>query len=352
LFAKECALSKRIQKYQAMDRRIASNHLIRADFLTEYKNWLAGYRGEKSVAFFLSMLSDSKYLIFHDLRLKLGKYFFQIDFLLLSPTFALVLEVKNRIGEYHFEKHQHQTTLKVNGTEKRMRNPVLQAKLQAKKLKKWLQKYNCSEVPIYYMFVNSNENAIIRIEPGNEQINQYMCHSEGLVERIDQLANYYKTEVLNAVELRKIKRLLLAHHTPDNPDLLSHFNLSAKDIPTGVQCPECECMPMKYHYGTWSCPKCKHKSKTAHFQAIADYFLLVKPTISNSELRRFLQMKSSKSANTILRALNFSYAGTNKNRVYFSEKKQWLEFPHPPKHPSKPSKSPFKQRPIDKIKTN
>ncbi|MCL6572076.1 MAG: NERD domain-containing protein [Bacillus sp. (in: Bacteria)] len=351
MFAKECAISKRIKKYEAMDRRLDCNHLIRPDLLAEYKNWLAGYRGEKSVAFYLSMLSDSKYLIFHDLRLKLGKYYFQIDFLLLSSTFNLVLEVKNRIGEYRFEKNQNQTTLKSNGIEKRIKNPVLQAKLQAKKLKKWLKKYNCPEVPIYYLFVNSNEKAIIRIEPGNEQINQYICHSEALVERIDQLANFYKTEILNASELRKIKRLLLAHHTPDDPDLLHHFNLSAKHITPGVQCQECGCLPMKYHYGTWSCSICKHKSKIAHYQAIEDYFLLVKPTISNSELRQFLQIKSPKSANTILHTLNFSYSGTNKNRVYFLEKQQ-LDFLNPPKHPPKPSKSPFKQRPTDKIKTN
>ena len=73
---------------------------------------------------------------------------------------------------------------------------------------------------------------------------------------------------------------------------------------------------MKYHYGVWTCPHCKEKSKTAHIKAIEDYFLLIKPSITNSELRHFLQIDSIKSANNILKSLNLPYTGNRKGRVY------------------------------------
>jgi hypothetical protein len=320
LIAKECEISERIKKYEALDSKLPINHPIRAILLTEYKNWLAGYKDEKSLEFHLSMLPDSKYLIFHNIRLLLGKYFFQIDFLLLSAAFVLVIEVKNRSGEYTFQKYLNQTTLKFNGNEERIKNPVVQARLQATKLKKWLQKHNFPEVPIHYLFVNSKEKAIIRIEPGNEHILRYICNSEGLVEKITQIANYNKKENLEMKELRKIKRLLLTNHTPENFDILKHFKLTQLDIPTGVKCPECRLLPMEYVYGTWVCRNCKCKSKTAHIQDINDYFLLCKPTITNAELRHFLHIDSPRCANKILSQLDLAFSGAFKGRIYFPKK--------------------------------
>jgi hypothetical protein len=320
LFAKECSPPLRIQKYEALIPRIPEIHPILPAILTEYKNWMAGYHGEKSLVFYLSMLPDSKYLIFHNIRLQLGKYFFQIDFLLLCPAFALALEVKNRTGEYNFQKYLNQTILKNNGKEERIKNPVHQVKLQALKLKKWLQKHNCPDIPIHHLFVNSNQKATIRVERGNEQILRYISNSEGLVEKIIQIANQNKLEKLDSKELRKIKRLLLTNDTPENPDLLDHFHLTKNGLLPGVQCPECRCLSMKYIYGTWICPNCKCKSKTAHIQAINDYFLIFKPSITNSELRQFLQIESPKCANKILKSMNLFYSGTNKGRIYFPKR--------------------------------
>ncbi|MFK9091494.1 nuclease-related domain-containing protein [Bacillus salipaludis] len=125
MFAKECLLPLRIQKYEALDPRLIPNHPIRPTLLTEYNNWMAGYKGEKSLDFYLSMLPEEKYLIFHNIRLLLGRYFFQIDILLLCTAFGLVLEVKNRKGEYFFQKYLNQTTLK----NERIRNPIIQKPL-------------------------------------------------------------------------------------------------------------------------------------------------------------------------------------------------------------------------------
>ncbi|MDN3018020.1 nuclease-related domain-containing protein [Paenibacillus sp. BSR1-1] len=317
LFAKKCEISERIQKFEALEPRISPNHPIRPTLLKEYKNWLAGYKGEKSLEFHLSMLPDKKYLIFHNIRLLFGKYFFQIDFLILAAAFALEIEVKNRTGEYFFEKYLNQTTLKVSGTHERIKNPVLQARLQAMKLKKWLQKHNFPEIPILHIFVNSNGKASITAERGNEQILRYICNSEGLLEKISQLANCNKNEILNTKELRRVKRLLLTGHTPENFDIISSFHLTYKDIVTGVQCPKCLFLPMDYTYGSWICPNCQCKSKTAHIKAIYDYFLLYKPSITNSELREFLHIESPTSANRILRKLDFTSTGTKKGTIYF-----------------------------------
>jgi len=317
----ECSnISLRVQKLEALlNGRLPNQHPVWPDVMNEYKSRTAGQRGEKSLYFHLSMLLDSKYQIYHGIRLQYRGYYFQIDFLVLCTAFALVLEVKNRSGELKFEKEFNQSTCKKNGQEERIKNPVLQAKLQARKLRGWLKDHNI-EIPIPYLFVNCNDKTLILSDPQNEQITSHICNSEVLIEKIDQIANYYKIDKLDAKELRKLKRLLLSKHTPENPDILKQFNLSPNEILTGVKCPICNFLPVNYQYGTWRCPKCNMKSKTAHIPAINDHFLLIKPTITNAELRAFLHIDSIRITGKILVSLNLPFTGKFRDRVYFFQK--------------------------------
>ncbi|WP_462410272.1 nuclease-related domain-containing protein [Neobacillus sp. Marseille-QA0830] len=317
LFAKECEKSLLLQKYEALIPRIPKNHPVYHEIQSEYKRRLAGYIGEKSLVFYLSMLPDTKYVIFHNLRLQLEHYFFQIDYLILCPSFALVLEVKNRIGEYFFDKNLNQTTITHNGITERIRNPATQARLQAVKLTRWLQKHNFGELPILYLFVNANEKASIKLAPGSDHLLRHMCNSEGLLEEISGIQNQYKEEKCDPKEIKKIKRLLLTNHTPDDTDLLKKFNLTPKDLPPGVQCLTCDFLPMNYNHGIWNCPNCKATSKKAHVKTIHVHFLLIKPTITNAELRRLILIDSPRAANHILHSLDLLYSGINKHRIYF-----------------------------------
>jgi hypothetical protein len=317
VIAKECQPSVRLQKFAVLDGRIPLSHPVRPKFESEYKSWLAGYKGEKSVMFYLSLLPEEKYQIFHDLRLKLGKYYLQIDFLLLCSSFGLVLEVKNRKGMYHFNRETNETILRVNESEERIKNPVQQARMQARKLKIWLKKHNCPDVPIYYLFVNSNERATFKIEAGSEHILATLCHAESLLEKINVIENYPNKEILDAKDFKKVKRLLISNHTPDNPNLLDYLQLSPNEIPTGVQCPKCHYFPMVYSNGKWLCPNCETQSKTAYIQAIHDCFLLYGPSITSAELRKFLHVNSPRCMIRIIHSMDLDHKGTYRNRVYF-----------------------------------
>ncbi|MDR6121039.1 hypothetical protein QFZ87_000636 [Bacillus sp. SLBN-46] len=320
MIAQEMRITPRMEKLEALIRRLSELNPKYPEVVAEYKRRMAGYRGEKSVYFYLTMLPNKDYLIFHGLRLFDGQYYFQMDFLLLCANFAMVLEVKNMAGELSFEKEFNQTLCKRNGTEERVKNPVLQAKLQAKKLKVWLREHNCLEIPIHYYFVNSNEKTFIKAEPRNDQMTQHICNSENVLERIDQIAAYYKNDRLDKKELKKIKRLLLTNHTPDDPNILQAYDLSPKDIPTGVQCPDCFTIPMIYKGGKWCCVKCNLTSKTAHVPTINDYFLLIKPSFTNAEICEFLHIPTIHIGYKIIKSMNLPSTGTFKNRVYHQPK--------------------------------
>lgn len=281
---------------------------------------MAGFNGEKSLDFHLSLLSDSKYLIFHGLRLLYKKYYFQIDTLLLTSQFALILEVKNIAGELNFDKDFNQMIRKYKGLKERYKNPVSQARLQAMKLKKWLQEHHFNDLPILYLFVNSNDKT--ELVSSSNSMNRNMCNSEFLFEKITEIERSYTKEIFNKKDLRKVKRLLLSSHAPENPDVLKIFDIAPNEIPTGVSCPMCHFLPMDYHYGKWHCPNCKEISKTAHNQAMNDYFHLIKPSITSSELRHFLHIQSPKVASKFLSTSNLLFTGKFKDRVYHQPPKQ------------------------------
>jgi hypothetical protein len=316
MIAKPCVLPPSIVKYQALIRRLAENELVKYDVVTDYNNRLTGYLGEESVMnFHLEPISDLKFQIYHDLRFLHGNYYFQIDILILCAYFALVLEVKNWARDWHFDKVLHQTMTDNNGKLERAKNPIFQARLQAFKLREWLKQHNITGLPIQYLFVNSNEKSTINIQDDNKY-KWNVCNSEYLLERIDQINNEFKIELLDEKELRKINKFLLTNHTPEDVDLLQKFHLSSKNVLTGVHCPNCEFLPISYHAGTWKCPKCRTQSKTAFINTIHDYFHIISPTITNAEARRFLQINSPKMAHHYLNSMSLTSTGKFKFKIY------------------------------------
>lgn len=88
---------------EALDRRLSTHHLQKENVFQKARNLRAGYKGEKSLEFTLDMLPSSDYYIFHNLRIpdKIG--FFQIDTLLFTKKYMLIIEAKNIYGIITFD---------------------------------------------------------------------------------------------------------------------------------------------------------------------------------------------------------------------------------------------------------
>jgi ribosomal protein S27AE len=316
MIAKPFKMPEIIERYQALIRRVSDNNISKFEIVNDYNNRLTGCLGEESVMnFHLDPLANSDFKIYHNLRIFYGNYYFQIDILILSIYFALVLEVKNRARDWHFDKVMNQTSFENDGKKERAKNPILQAKLQAYKLKAWLKQQGFQGLPISYLFVNANEKSSIFITEDNKE-KWNACNSEFLLERIEQLANFYKNETLDEKDLNRINKLLLTSDTPEKINFLSKYNLTSQDFRKGVHCPKCNAIPMNYHAGKWKCTKCKLESKTAFEHSIHDYFLLINPTITNSAGRKFLQIDSPKTMHHLLQSTNLTSSGKGKHTIY------------------------------------
>ena len=110
--------------------------------------------------------------------------------------------------------------------------------------------------------------------------------------------------------------MLTTEQYSEKPPPLSSHQLTIQDIQTGINCASCNQFSMKRIVGKWKCNVCHFYSKDAHYEALEDYFLLIKPTITNQELRSFLQVTSPTVSHHLLTQLKVPRVRKNKYTFY------------------------------------
>lgn len=303
-------------KLEAALRRVIPDFVRRGEIVDELGRTAAGYRGERSIGYDLNYIDEKKYSIFNAKRLPGVSSFFQLDNLLASSQFLLIPEVKNMSGELYFDKHFNQLVQLKDGERYVYPDPIEQVERQKEELAIWLSKGRFPDIPIETLVVFTNPHAYIKASPDYTAAFEKVIRSIKLPYKIRQFEDKYTRDVFTKKDLRRLARWLERDHTPYNPDILQKFGIRRVDIMKGVHCPKCSRFTMKRGRNNWICPHCHFASKTAHIPSINDYFLLLGETISNRELREFLQLSSKHVATDILTSLNIPYTGKFKGRIY------------------------------------
>ncbi|WP_445505607.1 nuclease-related domain-containing protein [Niallia sp. 03091] len=276
-----------VSKTEALLARITPMHekipLIQSDL----QKILAGYHGEKSLAFVLSFLSEKEYYILHDLRLFDGKNYFQIDVLILTTKYFLILEVKNIAGELYFDTEFNQLIRTKEGKDSAFADPLTQLKRIESQLKQWLKPH--ISIPIFGFVVISNPASLIRISDPHSPFTKKIIHRESLPFRIEEISNSISTPTLDEHKLKNTIKVIKKKNTPLNSSILTKYNLKKEDIQKGVICENCGSLQMSRVNANWYCPKCYSKSKKAHINTLIDYYYIFGETITNQEVREFLQ---------------------------------------------------------------
>ncbi|MFC7786522.1 nuclease-related domain-containing protein [Rossellomorea sp. GCM10028870] len=320
MISKERPFPIKIQKLQVLLLRILETH-SKTNFIKEnLSKSLAGYNGEKSIDYYLSLLPDKSFYILHDLRLLLNGLYFQIDTLLLTKSFALILEVKNLAGSIDFDSIFNQMIQKKNGVEFALPDPIIQIGRQESQFRSWLHEHHFPPIPIRTLIVISNPQTIIRSHDKN--VSQKVIHAALLPQKISQIYNESQNNILLDKDIRRMIKLIKKFDTPLNPSVLNQYNISRQEIINGVFCEICSYLPLDRVHGYWFCPKCKTKSKLAHLKSLEHYNLLFGEEITGQQLKSFLRISSPALATRILNSVCIGYRGKGKGRVHTLPSKQ------------------------------
>ena len=314
---KELEIPLRIRKLEAELKRLPESHPKYQEINDEFGRRMSGYRGEQSLKYYLSFLKEKNYFIFHNLRLPdiSGEHFFEIDLLLTSPTYQLIIDAKHYRGELYFDGKFDQLIQTYKDTKKSYHCPVAQINRHQLQLKRLLETFKLPSPPIETLVAFTNPNAIIDASKDFKHFHK-VIKSPSFLSKIDLFEKRNKQEILDKKQLQKLSKLLLKKHTPHDHDILAQFGIKEHELIKGVRCPKCNKIPMERTPRSWRCTKCNYTSKTAYLNSLVDYSLLIGNTITNQQLRDFLKLPTRSGAKTIFKSLNLEYRGDLKARVY------------------------------------
>ncbi|WP_456272121.1 nuclease-related domain-containing protein [Bacillus sp. AK031] len=316
MIVKERQVPEKIAALEALLERIPAHHEKREKIQNELRSRRRGFKGELAFDYYLKLLPDDDYYILNHLRLPYKSTFFQIDSLLISEKLILILEIKNLSGKLHFDHSFRQLTRTFNDIEKGYAYPLSQVQRHYFQLNQWLQLKKFPKLPIEYFVIQSDSSSILSNESKNRVVYQRVIHGGAFLEKLSELENRYRDAKMDKKMLEKLLKMLQKDHTPHTSDVLSQFNIGKEEIRTGVQCQTCSSLPLKRVNGGWFCYQCKDIHKKAHEKAIFDYFILIAPQASNSELRSFLHLPSRSVMQRILTSMELHHQGTGKARTY------------------------------------
>lgn len=277
----------------------------------------AGHFGETTADVYLQYLSHDRYHILQDLRLFDGIRHFQIDALILAPSFILILEIKNLRGKLIFDLEHHQLLRTYQKKQDIFPDPFLQVKHQTLQLTRWMQAFQLPETPIHSFIIIANPNTTIKTQGRDmQQLKRRIIRPKLLYSEVEKLHARSGPPIWTPDQIKHAAVTLQRENTPFTASILQRFDLTAADLVMGVRCTKCEVFGMERKRAHWYCPQCEHKSENAHLDTLRDYQLLVGNEISNQEFRSFACLSSEKVARTLLSECCTRYAGKTSDRKY------------------------------------
>jgi hypothetical protein len=277
----------------------------------------AGIGGEQQVADALGRYQFSfRNNIFHDLSLSSDTYF-QIDHLLKTPQYGVVLETKNLAGSLEFRDNPPQLIQKrEDGQIKYYESPVVQLEHNIELFSAWLSQRNI-DLPLYGAIVLAYPKQHVEIPPANTKI-LFPNLVPPFIKSLPQQGKGLDTSTFNWLS----SELLRCHQTYIPKPVCESYQIPVGDIQPGVRCESCGKIGMIKAPRTWHCPVCKVNHHLAHVRTLAEWFLVVKRTITNRECREFLGVDIH-TATRILQSLPLQTKGTFRNRYYFLDFKKF-----------------------------
>lgn len=296
---------------EAFQRRLSVEYCRDMDVKEKIRIANAGINGERVLeATFNKYQLTFEHAIYHGLNLRSTGYF-QIDNLFISRQGAFILEVKNIRGRIRFSEETNQLIRTLdNGQEDAFECPSVQLKRNRYLLEDWFHQRNLS-IPIRTAVVFPNPRQLIE----NVRPDLTILFPNEVPALLRELE--LNSPIIDSTTFSLMAKALLKGHTDYNPyPMCNSFRINPTEIRSGVRCEKCGKLGMLRVFRAWGCPVCKYVSRTAHIQAIKDWFMLMSDTMTNRECREFLHIPKNYTASRLLEDLPLEACGVNRGRYY------------------------------------
>jgi hypothetical protein len=324
IILKEREMSLKIKVLEALSRRLPHSHPILPKIKSDLGKNIAGFKGEESLNYYLELLPDAEgeFYVLQDIRLPFKGHHFQIDTLLIFPTFFLILYAKYMRGTLEFDPAFQQLIQKIteNDVDKTITysDPIIQVQNQITKFKTWLKDYKIQPGPCERLVVIANSRAEIKCISHPNLVKNMVVRNSGVEAKITEFTKKHTKVIWDAKGVRKLSSLIIKKNDPvTSINLEKDYGVSPDCILKGVQCQKCLQIGCERIFGSWLCQKCNNTCKEAHIKLLQDFMLLISPTITVSEFQKITGIKNERTARRLLLSSDLLYSGNTSQRVYF-----------------------------------
>lgn len=252
-----------------------------------------GYSGECNADQYLERYQFSKSTqILTNVHLRTSSGFtFEVDTLILSEKFVLIVEVKNLKGIIRFVQNPpHLRQVLETGEETILNCPYSQIETNKSNLNEWFRQQGI-QLKSIGLLVLSNPNTIVKEAPPFFPI----VYKKQIPHHLQKLESY--ETILKPSQIHEISRKILANQASFNPyPLCSYYSIDVKELRRGLLCRYCNNLLNRKNRETWLCTICGKVAEDPYNEGISDWIKLVKNTITNEECKVFLGLKDSNAA--------------------------------------------------------
>ncbi|MBO0589699.1 nuclease-related domain-containing protein [Sporosarcina sp. E16_8] len=314
---KQRSIPKKLIGLSALMPRLQPSHIEMQRVREEFRIRKAGYGGEQH---FDKHLLEFKPLyphaILHDVCLKQNGVYFQMDSVLITPAFILIIEVKNIAGKIIVKSNPTQFIQEsLTGERKVLSNPIAELERKQLFLIEWLKQRKI-DIPISGLVAFAFTNELIVENVPETKItftNEAPTYLYSL--SVDK-------EIISKDIIRKLAFELRNNHQEYDPfPITKLMNISPIDILPGVICPACKTRGMQWKHKKWVCQMCDHTGQRCHVDALADWICLIGNRITNKEFRSFMLLNDRQVTTRFLARSGLSHEGKGKGSFYTMNEK-------------------------------
>ncbi|AQQ54253.1 NERD domain-containing protein [Planococcus lenghuensis] len=302
---------KKLAAYEALLRRLPEQHPEWGRIMEGLESVRAGFGGEVHFDGIMDHFSPAyAHVVLRDLALP-GPYWCQADTLVITRSCIFLLEVKNMQGKLYFKSNPaalHQ--VKSDGTLKIHDCPVIQVRTTMLKIERFMRNAGIL-LPVIPLIVVAYPSQVVEQPPADMRL---LAARE---------VNYHLSKMdlgkalISEADMLTLGRLLVSAHRDYDPSpVIRTFKIHPDDVTVGVCCSNCGRFSMEYAARRWKCGSCHAYSTDAHYQAIDDWFMLLKTDISTRECQQFLGVKRADVAKRMLKSFDLAESGSKKYRRY------------------------------------
>lgn len=277
--------------------RIPPNHRKVQHLKEQLYRISAGYSGECNVDSYIERTRfPESTKVFTDVQLRISPNFtFQIDTLIITESYVLIVEVKNIKGTIRFVQNPpHLEQVLETGDEAVIDCPVYQVESNKLNLDEWLLQRGI-KLKTLGLVVLANSNTKVKDVPEDFPI----IYKKQLPFYLQSFRSF--ETVFSTAQINEISKEIDKEQQNFNPfPLCSYFHIDQQDLRTGFICHYCNQLLQRKSLRTWRCSRCEKDIKNPYEIAINDWFMLVKNSITNEECRKFLNLKDSNAARYVL----------------------------------------------------